>query len=86
MPCDQNEGFTVFAAEDVEQIELLQIYDRWGSLVFENQNFGVSDISTGWDGTINGKDAAPGVYFYVTKVKYINGLTGIFKGDVTVLR
>lgn len=83
---DQNQGFTVFAAEDVEQIELLQIYDRWGSLVFENQNFGVSDISTGWDGTINGKDAAPGVYFYVAKVKYINGLTGIYKGDVTVLR
>jgi len=37
----------------------MYIYDRWGGLDFES-----TDISTGWDGTINGALAPTGVYAY----------------------
>lgn len=37
----------------------IQIYDRWGLLVFES-----FDINNSWDGSINGQFAATGVYSY----------------------
>lgn len=83
---DLNDHFTVYAARDVERVELLQIYDRWGSLVFENRNFQVSDREQGWDGRIDGELAASGVYLYLVKVLFVSGASEFFKGDLTVVR
>ena len=83
---DLNSHFTAFAAKDVEQVELLQIYDRWGSLVFENRGFQVSDGAQGWDGMIRGEAAGVGVYLYVIKLRFLNGKSEFYKGDVTVIR
>jgi len=38
------------------------VYNRWGHLVYE-----WTDPAKGWDGTINGKPAAEGAYFYVIR-------------------
>ena len=38
------------------------VYNRWGKLVFE-----WTDPDKGWDGTINGRPAAEGAYFYVIR-------------------
>lgn len=38
------------------------VYNRWGKLVFE-----WTDPAKGWDGTINGRMAADGAYFYVIR-------------------
>lgn len=38
------------------------VYNRWGHLVYE-----WSDPSKGWDGTIGGRPAAEGAYFYVIR-------------------
>ena len=38
------------------------VYNRWGKLVYES-----TDPAKGWDGTINGKLAADGAYFYVVR-------------------
>lgn len=38
------------------------VYNRWGKLVYE-----WTDPARGWDGTINGKPAAEGAYFYVIR-------------------
>ena len=38
------------------------IYNRWGKLVYES-----TDPAKGWDGTINGKKAAVGAYYYVIR-------------------
>lgn len=81
-----NDRFTIYAGKDVDKVELLQVYDRWGSLVFEKQNFPVSDPQMGWDGSIGGVAAAPGVYWYLVKVRFLNGFEEVFKGDLTLLR
>ena len=40
-----------------------------------------------WDGTINGKDAAPqGVYVYKIRVKDFNDKTHHYVGNVTLIR
>lgn len=38
------------------------VYNRWGKLVYD-----WTDPAKGWDGTINGRPAAPGAYFYVIR-------------------
>lgn len=38
------------------------VYNRWGHLVYE-----WTDPAKGWDGTVNGKPAAEGAYFYVIR-------------------
>jgi gliding motility-associated-like protein len=40
------------------------VYNRWGKLVYES-----TDPAKGWDGTINGRPAAEGAYFYVVRAK-----------------
>ena len=46
----------------------LTIFNRWGRIIFAT-----TDISKGWDGTINGIEQASGVYIYHLEMK---GLTG----------
>ena len=38
------------------------VYNRWGKLVYES-----TDPSKGWDGTISGRPAAEGAYYYVIR-------------------
>lgn len=81
-----NAYFTLYAGRGVEEIDLLQIYDRWGALVFENQHFAPSIPRTGWDGRTRGKLAAAAVYTYLIQVRLLDGSMELLKGDVTVVR
>ncbi len=81
-----NEGFTLFADENVELIEELLIYDRWGELVFINSNFLPNDPSLGWDGIFKGEPAMEGVYAYIFSVRYVDGEQEYIAGDVTMIR
>jgi hypothetical protein len=81
-----NDRFTVYAGAQVQAVDLLQVYDRWGNLVFENRNFQASDPLQGWGGDFQGKDAAPGVYVYVLKLRLIDGSTTFHSGDILVVR
>lgn len=58
-----------------------RIYDRWGNLVFESNH-----VDDGWDGTIRGRNANPGVYIYVVQSKNINNERGTQQGNVTLVR
>ena len=74
-----NDVFQVVKHEGSEVISSLEIYDRWGEKVYENQG------NAFWDGTIRGKPAPSDVYVYIVTVKCGN-LTGKRVGDVTLLR
>lgn len=76
----------VFGGRDVELIESFQIFDRWGEAVFEYRNFLPNDPNTGWDGRFKGDTVTPGVFVYFAVVRFIDGETQVFKGDVTVVR
>jgi gliding motility-associated-like protein len=60
----------------------LQIFDRWGSLVYES-----ADKDTGWDGyDANGKLMPAGAYVYKLLVDLPDGQRAIRMGDVTLIR
>jgi gliding motility-associated-like protein len=81
-----NDRFVIFAASEVQQIDRLLIFDRWGTQVFFAQNFAPNDESFGWDGLHRGQPCAPGVYVYFAEVSFIDGRTELFRGDVTLVR
>ena len=59
----------------------LQIYNRWGTLVFET-----TDQSRGWDGTYKGADLPPDVYGYYLQCTCDGGDSALLKGNITLLR
>ncbi len=59
----------------------LQIFNRWGELVFETR-----DQSTGWDGSFKGATNWPEVFVYQLYVRCIDGQEFKSNGDITLVR
>lgn len=67
-------------------INTIRIYDRWGSLVFQEKQ--VNDNKIVWNGKINGIELSTGVYCWVINYSYIdNGrqISKIKSGNVTII-
>jgi len=68
-------------ARGVEEFQM-QIFDRWGNLLFESQ-----DRNVGWDGYDRNKRLMPaGVYVYKLTLRLSNGQRTTKVGDVTLIR
>ncbi len=80
----KNQRFTIYTHPNVEIIEELHIYDRWGELMFSNFDFQPNRPSLGWNGKFKGEYVVPGVYVYIATYRTKWGETGIIKGDVTI--
>ncbi len=83
----QNDWFTLFGDPSVfVAIEVLQVYDRWGNMVFEGRGLPLNDESRGWDGSFRGKVAQQGVYTFYAEIRKIEG--GILKksGEITKVK
>ena len=59
----------------------MDIFDRWGELIFESNN-----ISKGWDGTYKNDKVEIGVYVYLIKCEWNDGKNAKRRGIVTVVR
>lgn len=68
------------------QILRLQIYDRWGGLVFEQGSGLLDDPKYRWDGRRLGEELSQGIYVYFMEAQYADGTTEVFSGDVMLLR
>jgi gliding motility-associated-like protein len=68
------------------QILRLQIYDRWGGLVYEQGSGLLDDPKYRWDGRRLGEDLGQGIYVYFMEAQYADGTTEVFSGDVMLLR
>lgn len=72
----------VFTSGFNAQDYLLQIYDRWGEVVFKS-----NDYLEGWDGTFKGQRAKDGVYTYRIEFKVLaTDERKLVHGSVTLLR
>lgn len=75
-----NDQFIPVIPGNPEKYEL-QIFDRWGKLVFTSIK-----KNQGWDGTRNGKLADPGVYYYYINITCRDGENTVKRGDITLIR
>ncbi len=81
-----NDYFIPSIGPGVKSIVKMDVYDRWGGMMFENSNFYPDDLAKGWNGTCNGKDVNPGVFVYLIQVEFIDGLIEAYSGDITIVR
>ena len=82
-----NYVWTLFAdLKNIQNIQTLQIFDRWGTMVFQNNDFLPNDLTQGWDGYYNGQVMNPAVFVWYAKVEYIDGLVELIMGEVTLVR
>ncbi len=83
-----NNRFTIFTKRSqIDKIELLQINNRWGGMVFENRDFSPNDPREGWDGTLGGgRPLQPDVFVYIAWLRLVDGRRVMYAGDVTLIR
>lgn len=82
-----NDFFIVYGAQpNVQEVAQLVIFDRWGGVVFKQQNFAPNDFLHGWDGFAKGKIVDVGLYTYFAEVRFLDGAVVLYEGDVMVVR
>ncbi len=81
-----NDRFRIYANTQVQHIEDFAIFNRWGNLVFRSNLTKIDDEQASWDGRYLGRNAEPGVYTYLLKIRFINGTTKLYKGDISLIR
>jgi gliding motility-associated-like protein len=80
-----NDRWTIFSRLDNTYVHELALFDRWGTMVFQKNEF-VLNTFDGWDGTIKGKRVNPNVFVYRAVLTLGDGTKRTVKGDVTLLR
>ncbi|GJM33696.1 MAG: hypothetical protein DHS20C18_26970 [Saprospiraceae bacterium] len=82
-----NDRFMVYGhVPNVQAVNRLTIFNRWGGLVFDGTDLNPNDQSTGWDGTFLGKPAERGVYAYMAEVLFLDGQVARYSGSVSLLK
>ncbi|MCB0564657.1 MAG: gliding motility-associated C-terminal domain-containing protein [Phaeodactylibacter sp.] len=83
----RNDRFALYAdVPNVQEVVSMEIFNRWGALVFERDNFLPNDLSLGWDGTFKGKEAPDGAYAYVFRVRFLDEVELEYTGVVHLVR
>ena len=81
-----NDLFMVNGGKDVAEIKTFRVFNRWGELILEYNNFPPNSFDYGWDGRLNGKDLNENVFVYLVEVLFVDGWVETYSGDVTLLR
>lgn len=85
-----NDKFIPLTGVGVEELEVFRVYDRWGNLIYEIENLPApTNIDDGWNGrkgNSSRNDVIPGVYVYHARVRFIDGVSIDYSGDITLLK
>ena len=81
-----NDYFTVYSNAAAEEILKLEVFDRWGSLVFSASNIPAGAEPMGWNGKFNGQDAEAGVYVFYAQVEFVDKVVVQYEGSITLVR
>ena len=81
-----NDRFNILGGGPEDRIISLQIYTRWGNLVYEAEDLPLgNDHSRGWDGNYKGERLQPDVYIYHAVILE-SGQETEYTGDITLIR
>ncbi len=72
-----NDYFEIYTGSNTYQSILMQIYDRWGNLIFEGEK---------WDGTYKNQEMNSGVYVYLVRLTSTDGHTTTLSNSFTLIR
>lgn len=81
-----NDYFQLFPGCGVGRIKRMNIMDRWGAVLYSQDDISADVPQEFWDGNFNGKISPPGVYVWQLELELVDGSTQLLTGDVTLLR
>lgn len=79
-----NDQFFIHSRRPAEIVSL-QIFDRWGNLLFQNENTSTNDPIYGWDGRSRGRPMNDGVFFYLARLRFLDEQEVEYKGELVLL-
>ncbi|MBP7273986.1 MAG: gliding motility-associated C-terminal domain-containing protein, partial [Saprospiraceae bacterium] len=80
-----NDLLLVHGLDDVN-INLFRLYDRWGELIYQAENFKTNQTTLGWDGNFRGKPMPTDTYIWYLEAEYEDGRTEKQHGESTLIR
>ncbi|MEL7421946.1 MAG: gliding motility-associated C-terminal domain-containing protein [Bacteroidota bacterium] len=80
-----NDKFSFFVTDFVRAVRQVQIFNRWGALVFEQNGQQPGGLPF-WDGRFSGQPVDPGVYVYTIQLALETGEEVVISGDVLLVR
>ena len=81
-----NDLFYPFDDNNVAEVQLWQVLDRWGNLIWEAKNTTIGSPELAWDGTHRGEIAPPGIYLWRAVLVYKDQAVRSLSGDVLLMR
>ncbi len=82
-----NDRLNIYAnTSQVEKVLVFRVFDRWGGLMFENENFPPNREQLGWDGTFRGQLMGTGVYTYMAILELTSGARQKIGGHVLLMQ
>ncbi len=69
----------------IAEINLFQVFDRWGEKVFSVENIPPDKEENGWDGTFSGELVNPAVFIYLIKIEWVDGETSLHSGEINLI-
>lgn len=81
----ENDRLLVHGQKGVK-IRDFRVFDRWGELLWQAENFDINDPQIGWDGMFRGQPTGAGVFVWVLEVEYMDGVREVLKGNTMLVR
>lgn len=81
-----NDQFKIITGVSALNIEEVNVYDRWGGILYHAEDIIYSDEVDGWDGTVNGEPVNAGAYAWSASIRYVDDVVLYFAGTITVIR
>ena len=81
-----NDYFFIHANKSVSVIKTFRVFNRWGALMYEKTDLVPNQIASGWDGDFKGVAMENGVYAWMAEVEYLDGVTTVLSGDISIIK
>ena len=71
---------------NVKSIDRVVVFDRWGGVIFTQNDIPVDGSAELWDGRVDGVSVNTGVYSYIVEVILVDDSKSALSGSITVVR
>ena len=81
-----NDQYTFYLGSGIEKVSFFKIFNRWGELMYEIEDYSPQEFMNGWDGKLRNRDMPSGPYVYTCDIKYLDGWVEHHEGHFILVR